>query len=178
MDPVDAKSILFKSLWENNERSLMLITFLRRFGWSLCRMGALDLSENVNLLNEKYPNIIGAAAIGLANLDYEDFVKGNYFNIGKIYIDKKKATYESLDLEKMTFLSGFGMLDPRVYMYGYKASKKGISGNMKGDGFQLGGTFIVDKKGNIIFSYVQQSYTDHPTFENLKKSIEDYSKRL
>jgi len=31
-DPTNNKSILFKSLWEKNDRNLLVITFLRRFG--------------------------------------------------------------------------------------------------------------------------------------------------
>ena len=110
-------------------------------------------------------------------MDYEDFKKGNFFSIGDIYIDEKKSTYDALQFGKMGALSGYGMLNPFVYIEGMRASKRGISGNMQGDGFQLGGTFIVDKEGNIIFQHVQQSYTDHPTMDTLKAAVEEYAKK-
>ena len=177
LDPVKKQNIMFKTLWENSEKPLTIITFLRRFGWPLCRLGAFELSEHVNSLNEQFPNILNAVAVGLATLDYEDFKKADYFSVGEVYIDEKKQTYDSLSFGKMTALSGYGMLNPMVYIESRRASNKGITGNMQGDGIQLGGTFIVDKEGEIVFTHVQQSYTDHPTLESLKVAVEDYAKR-
>ncbi len=113
-------------------------------------------------------------AIGLAKLDYEDFLKENYFRDGKIYIDENKVTYKALKLPSKGFFSGYGMLSPSVYKMANQASKQGISGNLKGDGLQLGGTYIVDINGNVIYSHLQNGYADHPKEEDLIECVKKF----
>jgi prostamide/prostaglandin F2alpha synthase len=116
-------------------------------------------------------------AIGLAKLDYEDFLQGNYFRDGKIFIDENKETYKALKLPSKGFFSGYGMLSPSLYKMANQASKQGISGNMKGDGFQLGGTFIVDVNGNVIYSHLQNGYADYPKEEDLIECVNNFMKK-
>jgi len=139
-------------------------------------MGALDLTNALIESKEQMKDSLKHASVGLAKLDYEDFVKGEYFKDGKIYIDESKASYEALNFGRKGASSMFGLLNPNMYLKALKASSKGISGNLKGDGTQLGGTLIVDKKGNIIYKHVQSSYSDQPAIEEIVKSVENYLK--
>ena len=175
LDPTKGEYILFKSLWENNTKPLLLINWLRRFGWSLCRLGAYELTSTLNEASEEIKNKLNWIAIGLAKLDYENFVKDDYFKNGLIYLDEKKETYKSLNFTSMGLFSGFGMLNPKVYLKSYEASKKGISGNLQGDGTQLGGLIIVNSSGEVIFSHVQKNYTDQPDINEIIKIIENYN---
>ena len=50
----------------------------------------------------------------MAKLDYEEFLEGNYFKDGAIYIDEAKDTYKALNYGSKTIFSGFGMLNPKV----------------------------------------------------------------
>jgi hypothetical protein len=68
------------------------------------------------------------------------------------------------------------MLDPELYKKASEASKKGITGNMKGDGTQLGGTIIVDREGNVVYSFKQGKYTDEPAEEELMNAVEGFVK--
>lgn len=139
-------------------------------------MGALDLTNALIESREKVNNSLKHIAIGLAKLDYEDFLKGDYFKEGKVYIDEVKETYEALNFNKKGATSFFGLLNPKMYLKGIQASAKGISGNLKGDGLQLGGTIIVDKQGNVVFKHVQSSYSDQPSLDDIIKASNDYLK--
>ncbi len=111
-------------------------------------------------------------------MDYEDFVKADYFRNGHVYIDEDKETYKALKFTSMGLLSGYGMLNPSVYTKASEAKKRGIVGNLQGDGFQLGGLLIIDKNGDVVFSHVQKSYTDQPNVDDLLKSVEQYNKKI
>jgi prostamide/prostaglandin F2alpha synthase len=137
-------------------------------------MGALELTNALIESKEKMRESLKHAAIGLAKLDYEDFLKGDYFKEGKIYIDEPKATYEALNFTRKGATSFYGLLNPKTYLKAFEASSKGISGNLKGDGIQLGGTLILDKKGNIIYKHVQSSYSDQPLIDDIVKAVENY----
>ena len=48
----------------------------------------------------------------------------------------------------------------------------GISGDMKGDGFQNGGTLIVDKKGKQLYEYRQEDAAEHISAEEILKALD------
>lgn len=52
----------------------------------------------------------------------------------------------------------------------------GIKGDLKGDGFQLGATLLIDKGGEVLYEYRQTSYGDHPSMDDLKAAFEKYDK--
>ena len=137
-------------------------------------MGADDLTTALIDSREKMKDSLKHVAIGLAKLDYEEFVKEDYFKEGKIYIDETKETYDALNFGKKGIFSFYGMMNPKLYMKSIQASSKGISGNMKGDGTQLGGTLIVDRQGNVIYKDVQASYSDQPDIADIINSVQDY----
>lgn len=173
-DPVENKMIHMKSLWEDNERPLILIYWLRRFGCAICRISSSELTEALINSKENMQDSLTFVAIGLDDLDYEDFQAGSYFVQGKIYIDDNKCTYKALNFIKKGIFSLYGMLSPGIYIKAYEASKKGISGTFHGDGTQLGGTIIVDKQGNIIYRHIQKSYTDQPKIEDIVNNVRGY----
>jgi prostamide/prostaglandin F2alpha synthase len=174
LDPAKNEKILFRSLWENNDKPLILIHWLRRFGCVLCRVGALDLTETLDKAPDSVKNKLNWAAIGFAHLDYEDFLKDNYFKDGHIYIDENKETYKALDFTKKGILSLYGVFDTKMYSKASEASKRGIKGNYKGEGTQLGGTFVVDRHGEVIYAFQQKSYSDAPSLEEIIKNVEAY----
>lgn len=137
-------------------------------------MGAQDLTTSISEASEEIGTVLNHVAIGLAKLDYEDFYKDNYFANGHIYIDEDKSTYKALEFGAKGFFSLYGMLNPSMYSKASEAKKRGIKGNMQGDGTQLGGTLVVDKLGNVIFSHVQKEYADQPDFSKILESIKKY----
>ena len=132
------------------------------------------LLSNLITLNSQFPGVITWNAVGLSLLDYEEFVMEEYFKDGNIYIDEDKKTYKALNFTSKGFFSAYGMLNPSLYIAGYQASKQGITGNLKGDGLQLGGTIICEKNGKVIYSHIQSSYTDFPKEEDISKIVKNY----
>ncbi len=141
-------------------------------------MGAQDLTNGLVDNADQIGTKLNYAAIGLAKLDYEDFIKGDYFHGGKVYIDDGKETYKALNFANKGIFSLFGMANPNVYIKSYQAKKRGITGNMQGDGLQLGGTIIVDSLGEIIFTHSQKDYTDYPKIEDIVNAIKNYQGKI
>jgi len=62
------------------------------------------------------------------------------------------------------------VLDKGVAKAKKEADKLNVGGNMKGDGMQLGGTYVFDED-KIVYEYQQQKFGDHPTREELLKAL-------
>jgi prostamide/prostaglandin F2alpha synthase len=141
-------------------------------------MGAEDLTNGLIEASDDIGKKLNHAAIGLAKLDYEDFMKGDYFKGGRVYIDEAKETYKALNFGSKSIFSLYGMANPFVYVKGYEAKKRGITGNMKGDGLQLGGTMVVDSNGEVIYKHTQKDYTDNPKVEDIIEAVKNYSPKF
>ena len=174
LEPARNEEIYFRDLWEKNDKPLLLVYWLRRFGCILCRMSALDLTQGLESASDNVKNKLNKIAIGFTKLDYEEFVKNSYFKNGHIYIDEDKETYKALNFNKLGFFSMYGMMNPQMYVKAKEAGKRGITGNFKGEGTQLGGAFVVDRSGNVIYSHVQKNYSDDPSKEDIIKAVEAY----
>ena len=47
----------------------------------------------------------------------------------------------------------------------------GISGDLKGDGYQNGGALIVDKNGKQLYEYRQEDAAEHISVEEIVKAL-------
>ncbi len=171
--PKKNESIMLKDLWEKNTAPFMLLHWLRRFGCPVCRLGAKNLSEMVEKSRKENPDVLNYAGIGLSKIDYEDFEKGNFFK-GDIYIDENKDSFKLLRYNRLGMNSMFGLLNFNMYKMIGDARNHGIKGNLKGDRTQLGGTIICDKKGDVLFSHIQSSYSDYPKDVQMFESVKSY----
>ena len=52
-----------------------------------------------------------------------------------------------------------------------KAKSLGISGDMKGDGFQNGGALVVDKHGKQLYEYRQEDAAEHISADEILKAL-------
>eukprot|EP00741_Cyanophora_paradoxa_P022782 tig00021517_g22003.t1 len=132
----------------------VVLTLLRRFGCLLCREGAADLSKIKPQLDAAGVRMI---AVAHEKLGYEDFAKGNYW-AGELYFDEEKDLYKALGTQRSGWL---GMLRPDVWQSIFRAKGKEFDGNVDGDGWQLGGTFVLGPEG-VIFAHRQAHFGDHP----------------
>jgi len=72
--------------------------------------------------------------------------------------------------------SKFSILKPAVLLAGARASNAGFTGNYKGDGWQLAGTFVMDADGTVVYSHLQQHFGDHaPPAEVLAAALQQPS---
>lgn len=153
---VNGELVTMKSLWENQD---CVIVFLRRFGWQFCRLAAKQLSDIKPQLDAHNVRLVG---IGVEELGVEDFVNGKFF-AGDLFVDVEKKCYKDLNYKRFSKLS----LIPALF---YKSSRDAISeskaaklsGDFKGDYYQVGGTMVV-KKGaeQVLLSHKQQELADH-----------------
>jgi len=130
----------------------------------LCRQGAAELSKIQPLLEANNVRLIG---IGLEELGVHEFIAGKFFS-GEIYIDSKREQYKALGFKQYNYCNiWFDLFSRLTRSVAQKGRAKGIENNFKGNGFQSGGTLIVEKGGsNVILSYKMQALADH--LENAK----------
>lgn len=82
---------------------------------------------------------------------------GGYFR-GTVWSNPDKSLYAELFTRK-TLLSGYGLFDmSRERLAQVKA--RNVTGNFKGDGFQLGGTFVIDTDGTVVLDSRAKFYGD------------------
>jgi prostamide/prostaglandin F2alpha synthase len=133
----------------------IVLIFLRRFGCQLCRSYALKLSNELQPILKK--NNIGLVGIGLERLGLEEFQSGNYFS-GDLYIDQGKKAYQILGLPYLGWLKGITEVFSRsTKAWNDETKKMGVQGNLKGDGFQLGATYVLGKNdGKVWLAHPQK----------------------
>ncbi|CAF1116280.1 unnamed protein product [Rotaria sordida] len=150
----------------------IVLIFFRRFGCQLCRSYALKLSNELHSILKK--NNIGFIGIGLEKFGLEEFQAGNYFS-GDLYIDQGKKAYQILGLPYLGWIKGITTLFTRsTKLWNDETNKMGVQGNLKGDGFQLGATYVVGPKdGKIWLAHPQKDYGDHPSIDSIVKALRD-----
>lgn len=165
MDDLDSKigSTLVTRVTDNIDvpiRSLygiqpIVLIFFRRFGCQLCRSYALKLSNELHSILKK--NNVGLVGVGLEKFGLEEFQTGNFFS-GDLYVDQGKKAYQTLGLPYLGWIKGITSLfssSSKAWMD--ETKKMGVQGNLRGDGFQLGATYVVGPKdGKVWLAHPQQ----------------------
>lgn len=109
--------------------------------------------------------------VGLEELGVEEFVKDKYFD-GDLYIDATQQCYKDLGYKRVGYLSGIASLATKeVRDTAAAAKKENISGNLKGDGFQTGGTVVLQQGGQVLLSYEQKGFADHVALSDVLKAL-------
>jgi len=153
------------SLWTNRT---IVLAFLRRWGWQMCRAWALDLSSIKAKLDGQD---VALVAVGLEEIGVKTFVDGKYFD-GELYIDQNLATYKSLGMKRIGMFSVAGQLiSKQSRKWLAHANQLGVTGDMKGNGLQQGGTYVIEKGGKVLFKHTQEGFGDHPKLEDILKSL-------
>lgn len=99
--------------------------------------------------------------VGLEELGVEEFVEGKFFD-GELYIDQKKEAYSSLGFKRLGFFAAVGSIFGRKGKELIAEAKLlSIGGNLAGDGYQTGGTLVVDKGGKVLLEFKQDGPADH-----------------
>ncbi|XP_036739833.2 peroxiredoxin-like 2A isoform X2 [Manis pentadactyla] len=139
-----------KKLWEKSGAVIMAV---RRPGCFLCREEAADLSSLKPKLDELGVPLYAVVKEQIRT-EVEDFQP--YFK-GEIFLDEKKKFYGP-QRRKMMFL-GFVRLG--VWYNFFRARNGGFSGNLEGEGFILGGVFVVGSgKQGILLEHREKEFGD------------------
>jgi prostamide/prostaglandin F2alpha synthase len=161
-----SQTVYLGSLWEDKPCAFF---FLRRLGCPICRA----YIEMVEKFREEYE----AKGARLVCLSFEAFGEGSDFDRsftkysfwnGPIYtIDK--SVYQELFGRKGMLDNFFGLLD--IDKEAYERSKQ-TPGNLKGDGFQLGGQYVVSKQGKILLEHKQKLFGDDAKLQDIFTALE------
>jgi hypothetical protein len=148
-----------------------------------CKAGALDLCKTYEKINQEFPSKLKMIGIGIELRGYEDFRKGKFFT-HEIYIDKGKGIYTALQYKKPGLFSCFGFCRKSVFNRKsviddkYKDKKLGFEMDMKKDLFQMGGSFLINQKGEILLEHVDAFYGDHAKEEEIMDAVRNYYESL
>lgn len=138
MDPQPFKA---GELWQKTGAVIMAV---RRPGWFLCREEASELSSVKPQLDRLGVPLYAVVKenIGTEVIDFKKYFKG------EVYLDDKRCFYGPF-MRKMAF-SGFVRLS--VLKNFQRAWKNGFTGNLDGEGFILGGVFVIgsEKQGILL----------------------------
>jgi prostamide/prostaglandin F2alpha synthase len=87
-------------------------------------------------------------------------------------VDNDMQCYKALDYKRFSIFSLMKKLLSETFRSRKaKADGMGITGDMKGDGFQNGGALIVAKGGKQLFEYIQEDASIQITEEQILKTL-------
>jgi prostamide/prostaglandin F2alpha synthase len=160
------ETIVLEDLWRDKPCALF---FLRRLGCPICR-AYIQMVEKFRPEYEKRGMslvCLSFEAFGEGSDADRSFTKYSFWN-GPIYtVDK--IVYEELFGRKALLDNFFGLLD--IDKESYQRSKS-VPGNMKGDGFQLGGQFVVHRGGKIQLEHRQKLFGDDAKLPELFQAFD------
>lgn len=150
----------------------------------MCRIGAFELSKTIEELNVEYNNKIYCAAVGVMEEGYDDFV-ANFFPVYPTYINIDMTIYKDLKYIKPGILKCFGLCVKGWRKKYTQALEKVKNNNLKhGIGYpvtknmlQLGGAFLLNNAGDILYYHIDNYVGDHPTGDSIKEVIINYFDR-
>ena len=160
------ETLVLSDLWADKPCALF---FLRRLGCPICRAYIQMVEE----FREEYER----RGVRLVCLSFEAFGEGSDFDYsftkykfwnGPIYTIEK-LVYQELFGRKGILDNFFGLLD--IDKEAYERSHA-VPGNMKGDGFQLGGQFVVAKGGKILLEHRQKLFGDDAKLQNIFMALD------
>ncbi|KAG7222298.1 hypothetical protein INR49_016394 [Caranx melampygus] len=146
----EIKTLKAKSLWE--------------------KTGAVIMAEAAELSSLK-PQLdeLGVPLYAVVKEDVGTEVQNfrPYFK-GEIFLDEKRRFYGPRE-RKMGLL---GFLRVGVWMNGFRAFKKGIMGNVLGEGFVLGGVFVIGRgQQGILLEHREIEFGDKVNIEDVIQAI-------
>ncbi|CAM9360948.1 unnamed protein product [Hapterophycus canaliculatus] len=161
------KSFPAGDLWKDQSAIIFVV---RRPGCPLCREHALDLSNKQPDFAAKGVKLLGVVH---EKLGVEEF--SGFFKNGEIYFDQEKSFFNALGMRWEGLSS---MMKPSVIKNAKRASAKGVSGNLKGEGRLLGGLLVVGGEGDpdIAFEHREAVFGDHASMDDIMAAVETVSK--
>ncbi|KNC51661.1 uncharacterized protein AMSG_07723 [Thecamonas trahens ATCC 50062] len=108
--------------------------------------------------------------VGVETFGYKDFYDGNFW-AGELFVNEGKTIHKALRLAKKGITSGFGLFNSTARKRIKESKDRGFEGNLKGDGFQLGGTFVFDIGGDLLYEFRQENYGEHAPLGDILEAL-------
>lgn len=142
----------------------------------MCRLGAIELSKTYNILDKKYPGIIQVFGFGPDDVGLEEFKELAIFK-QPIFIPKLGAKfYKIFQCKKPGILKCFGFCNKNLLKRYDDARKYNTGYTFKGNFAQLGGCFILNKQGRIIYQRFDSYLGDHASSDEIISQFDNLLK--
>jgi len=104
---------------------------------------------------------VGLVGVGLEELGVEEFVKESFFK-GELYIDSGKNCYKNLGFRRLNVFSMIpSLFSKKTRETMSKTKEDKIEGNFSGDGWQNGGSLVIDTGGKALLTFKQETPGEH-----------------
>jgi len=108
-------------------------------------------------------------AVGCQMEGWKEFRDGKFFS-GDVFVDESKEAFMALGLRRSGLSDGYGFFDPASWAAVYRSWQRGVQGDLKGDGFQMGGTFVI-VGGKCVYDHRMQSPGDKPDVDEIEAAL-------
>lgn len=139
----------------------------------MCRLGAAELTKTIDIVNQKFPGLVKFIGISFSELGYDEFKSLNLFK-EPLFVNPKGTIYKALRYKKPGCLSCWGFCKRTLFKRFAERKKYNINGNFQGNLTQLGGSFIVNSKGDVIYRHIDSFLGDHASEDEILEAISDY----
>ncbi len=153
----DGSTVPLRSLYE--DRPLCLV-FLRHLGCIFCREHVAELREAKDL------NI---AFVSMSAAPEVDRFRKEAGSPHPFISDSARALFEVFGLRRASLGQVFS---PKVFGKGARAWSKGVrSSRPPTDPWQLGGTFVIDTDGEVVWERRSEDVADNATVEEIRLAL-------
>lgn len=114
---------------------------------------------------------MGLVGVGLEELGVEEFVKEGFFK-GELYIDSGKNCYKTLGFRRLNMFNMIpSLFNKKTRETMSKTKEDQIEGNFAGDGWQNGGSLVIDTDGKALLTFKQETPGEHVDPNDVLKSL-------
>ncbi len=158
-----AKPTPFGSLWADGP---VVVTFLRQFGCIFCHQAAAEVLDHRSEI-ERHARI---AFIGNGNPSHAAAFANRLGLEGCVYTDPARLLYNALRLNFGVFKT-VNVASRRLYRQAQAQGFRQIG--TWGDRWQLGGTFVINAGGLLVFTHRSEHAGEHASLRDLLLTLPD-----
>jgi len=96
-----------------------------------------------------------------------------FLNADEIFLDSKKTFFRALGYN---WASVQTLLLPQVWQKDREARRKGIAGNLKGEGRLMGGLLVVTADNGVVYQFQEKFFGDHASLDEVLLAVGGSSK--
>ncbi|KAI9297718.1 hypothetical protein K502DRAFT_281522, partial [Neoconidiobolus thromboides FSU 785] len=157
--------VLLSDIWKKRP---VILKVLARLGCTLC-MHEAKLMSDLQPFFERQG--IGLAAVVFEDVDLKSFLSCGYWR-WDIYIDPERNVYKAAGLTKVTRMYHMScMVNKYIMKLMLNLNLNGMVINFKGDLRQLGGTFVINTNGEIVYDFRPKKFAMYPSMKEIYASV-------
>lgn len=136
-------------------------------------MGAVELSRLYKTLQKRYGDYIKLFGISPSFDSLKEFKSLKFFQYPIFIPKRQKDFYEVFKFESPGILKCYGLCNKNIIKRYKKASKSKLGYDFKGKLSSLGGTFIVNNKGKVLYYHYEKFLGDNQYIDEINNKFEE-----